>query len=201
LGLVAVEGKTSGAYLVSSSDQPAQSSETRIRGRLQNAKLVEANVNPATAVKVSIGSVTGVKYPDDFNDFQDYLDAYYYVPYAARAVDIKQFMIWQMGYDLESNDKGSISSIEDFLTQIQADVVVRDGSLYAVLFGTMYWQIQKGANVSLRALNPMKMGKKVDASQKVSEYVYEPEFGKIERFKPEEILDQASICRATHYSS
>jgi hypothetical protein len=189
LGLVVVEGRTSGAYLVSSSDQPAQSSETRIRGRLQNAKLVEASVNPATAVKVSIGTVTGVKYPDDFNDFQDYLDAYYYVPYVARAVDIKQFMIWQMGYDLESNDKGSITSTEDFLTQIQADVVVRDGSLYALLFGNMYWQIQKGANISLRALNPMRIGKKVDTSQKVSEYVYEPEIGKIERFKPEEILD------------
>lgn len=188
-GLVAVEGAAVGPYLIASTDQAQQASETRIRGRLQAAKLIEASVNPATAVKVSVGTVGGAKYPDDFNDFQDYLDAYYYIPYVARAVDVKQFMIWQMGYDLESNDKGSISSIEDFLTQIQADIVIRDGTLFAMVFGNMYWQVQKDKGSSLKPLNPMKMGKKVDSNGQVIECVYEPEFGKVQRFKPEEILE------------
>ena len=93
-GLVSVEGKGNQAYLVASTEQTTQPNEAHIRGRLQNAKLIEATVNPATAVKISVSTVSGAKYPDDFNDFQDYLDAYYYVPYVARAVDIKQFMIW-----------------------------------------------------------------------------------------------------------
>jgi len=188
-GLVAVEGKVPGAYLIASSEQPQQASETKIRGRLQSAKLIEATVNPVTAAKVSVGTITGVKYPEDFGDFQDYLDSYYYVPYVGRAVDVKQFMIWQMGYDLESNDKGSISSINDFLTEIQADVVVRDGSLYAILFGNMYWRIQKDKGTKLLALNPMRMGKKLDTDGQVTEYVYQPDFGKILRYKPEEILE------------
>ena len=189
LGLVAVEGESNGAYLVASTEQSQQTSETRIRGRLQGARLIEATWNPATAAKISTGSVSGATYPEDFSDFQDYLDAYYYIPYVARAVDIKQFMIWQMGYDLESNDEGSVSSTEDFLTQIQADIVIRDGSLYAILFGTMYWRIHKGEAVTLRALNPMKMGKRLDSNKRILEYVYEPEFGKTERYKPEEILE------------
>jgi hypothetical protein len=192
LGLVSVEGKGNQAYLVASTEQTTQPNEAHIRGRLQNAKLIEATMNPATAAKVSVSTVSGAKYPDDFNDFQDYLDAYYYIPYAARAVDIKQFMIWQMGYDLESNDKGSIGSMEDLLRQIEADIIVRDGTLYGLIFGNMYWQKQSGPR--LRALNPMKMGKKTDSRGEVTEYVYEPEFGKVERFKPDEILELKFNC-------
>ena len=131
-GLVTVQGPTSGPYLISSSDQP-QISETRIRGRLETAKLIEASVNPATAVKVSVGTVSGVKYPDDFNDFQDYFDAYNYIPYVTRAINIKQFMIWQMGYDLESEDDASKQAIIDLLTNLQADTVFRDGALFALV--------------------------------------------------------------------
>ena len=187
LGLVSVEGKGSQPFLIASTEETSQASQTKIRGRLENARLIEASVNPTTAPKVSVGSISGVKYPDDFNDFQDYLDAYYYIPYIARAVDIKQFMIWQMGYDLESTDKGSAKGIEDFLTKIEADTVIRDVSLYALLFGTMYWQ--KKNDEPFRALNPMRMGKKPDSSGQITEYVYTPQFGKTERFKPEEILE------------
>jgi len=187
LGLVAVEGKTSGAYLVASTESQGVVSESRIRGRLHAAKLIEATVNPATAVKVSVSTVSGVKYPDDFNDFQDYLDAYYYIPYVARAVDIKQFMIWQMGYDLECEDDKSKQAVTDLLTEIEADTVIRDGCLFGLIFGNMYWELQDGPK--LRALNPMKMGKKVDSKQQVTEYRYEPEFGNVEHFKPDQILD------------
>jgi len=187
-GLVAVEGKTSGAYLVASTEQQnGQASETRIRGRLQAAKLIEASVNPSTSARVSIGSVGGVQYPDDFNDFQDYLDAYYYIPHVARAVDIKQSMIWQMGYDLESEDEASRRKVTDLLTQLHAETVIRDGTLFALIFGNMYWHIQKGKGIALKALNPLKIGIKVDRDQQVQEYDYHVGLGKLKTLNPEEV--------------
>jgi hypothetical protein len=184
-GFVTVQGPASGPYLISSSDQP-QVSETRIRGRLESAKLIEASVNPATAVKVGVSTVSGVKYPDDFNDFQDYFDAYNYIPYVARAINIKQFMIWQMGYDLESEDDASKQAITDLLTNLQADTVIRDGALFALVSGNMYWQRRE--DQSFKPLNPSKMGLKLDSDQQITEYHYEPTFGKVDRIKPNEIL-------------
>ena len=149
-GHVDVEGKPSGAYLIASTETASVAVQSRIRGRLEAAKLIEAMVNPATAVKVPVGAVSGYEYPDDFNDFQDYLDAYNYIPFVARAVDIKQFMIWQMGYDLECKDESSKNAITEFLTKIQAGTVVRDGNLFALIFGNMYWKIQKEKEDFLR---------------------------------------------------
>jgi hypothetical protein len=91
-------------------------------------------------VKVNVGSISELKYPDDFSDFQDYLGAYYYVAYVARAVGIKQFTIWQMGQHLESEDESGKTKVANVLIQIQAGTVVRDGSLSALVFGNMYWQ-------------------------------------------------------------
>lgn len=187
-GHVDVEGKPSGAYLIASTETASVAVQSRIRGRLEAAKLIEATVNPATAVKVPVGAVSGYEYPEDFNDFQDYLDAYNYIPFVARAVDIKQFMTWQMGYDLECDDESSKKGITEFLTKIQADTVVRDGNLFALLFGNMYWKIQKDKKDFLRPLNPMGMGLKLDSESVVTEYRYEVKMGKVERFKPEEIL-------------
>lgn len=70
LGFVSVEGKGSQSFLISSTEDTSLASQTRIRGRLENAHLIEASVNPTTAAKVSIGSISGVKYPDDFNDWK-----------------------------------------------------------------------------------------------------------------------------------
>jgi hypothetical protein len=53
----------------------------------------------------------------------------------------------------------------------------------------MYWQIQKDQGTRFSALNPMRMGKKVNADGQLTEYVYQPDFGKILRYKPEEILE------------
>jgi len=187
-GHVDVEGKGGTAYLVASTETASVALQSRIRGRLEAAKLIEATVNPATAVKMPAGAVSGYEYPDDFNDFQDYVDAYNYIPFVARAVDIKQFMIWQMGYDLECDDEPSKKAVTEFLTKIQADTVIRDGSLFALIFGNMYWKIQKDKKDFLRPLNPMGMGLKLDSESVVTEYRYEVKMGKVERFKPEEIL-------------
>jgi len=192
-GWVSVAGRTSGsrqAVLIASTEQQQQLGGS-IRKRLQREALIsESVVNPRTAVKIPFTKTAGVTYPDDINDFQDYWDAYLYIPYVARAVDIKQAMIWQMGYELESTDEGSRKSVERFLTEIEADTVIREGTLYALLFGNMYWQIvRKGGKIRLRPLNPLKpMGVKLDEKNRIVQYVYKPEWGKRETFKPDEII-------------
>jgi len=185
---VSVAGREQGSYLVASTEQVG--SAGGIRARLEKAQLIEATVNPQTATKLTSLPFTGVEYPEDFNEFQNYLDAYYYVPYIARAVDVKQFMIWQMGYDLESESVRAKKSVEDLLKQIQADIVIREGTLYALIFGNMYWRISRsGDKISLTPLNPMKIGIRLDKNkEKVEAYVYQPRFGKKEEYKPKEIL-------------
>jgi hypothetical protein len=61
-GHVDIEGKNSGAYLVASTETGAATNQQRIRGRLEAAKLIEATVNSATAVKVPVGAVSGYEY-------------------------------------------------------------------------------------------------------------------------------------------
>lgn len=191
LGLFAVEGKTSPGYLVASTEQ--QSSElnkmTSIRGRLEAAHLIEqsSTLNPALAVPITTFAAGGYTYPIDFYDYKDYLDTYYYIPYVARAVDIKHFMIWQMGYDLECEDKGALATLQKFLVDHEVDLVLREGSLYALVYGNIYWHLEPDG--SLQPLNPARVGVKLAlGTNEVLEYRYEPVFGKIFTFKPEEIL-------------
>lgn len=174
--------------LVGSSDQAPQAYGS-IRKSLVEMKLIEASVNPATAAKVGT-TVSGATYPDDFADFQDYLDMFNYVPFVHRAVVVKHSMIWQMGYDLEGKDKDDAAKkkVDDLLVQLKADTVIRNGSLWALVFGNMYWQKTRVGGLRLRGLNPAKMGVKLDGKNEVSEYVYEPRYGKRERFSPEEMV-------------
>jgi hypothetical protein len=193
-GYVAVEGKGPVAVRVSSSDMESASKETSIRGLLEKAHLIEQNnfeqttsINPALAVKVSVSFASGYTCPHDFFDYHDYLDSYYYIPYVARALDIKQFMIWQMGYDLQCNDKASVDAVNGYLTDIQADTVFRDGTIWALVFGNMYWHMD--SPTVFRPLNPMGISIKVDPkTQAITEYRYEPEFGKVFSYKPQEII-------------
>ncbi len=190
LGLVTVEGKSSPSYLVASSDQASDSSKlSSIRGRLEAAHLIEqsSTLNPALAVPLITSGAGGYTYPIDFYDYKDYLDIYYYIPYAARAVDIKHFMIWQMGYDLQCEDKGTLASVQKFLAEKELDVVLREGSLYGLIYGNMYWHLEP--DESLVPLNPARVGVKLSpGTNEVIEYRYEPVFGKVFKFKPEEVL-------------
>lgn len=181
------------AQLIGSTDQAKQAqlrSYAAIRAHLVKAGVIsEAVLDLKTAVKMPFMPQLGVKYPEDFNDFQDYVDSYYYVPFVARALDIKQAMIWQMGYDLESESEASIRRTEDFLAAMEADTVIRGGTLWAMLFGNMYWRTLKaGGTLTLKPLNPMKMGVKLTEQDEVQNYVYSPKEGKHESLKPEEVV-------------
>jgi len=179
--------KAPGVVLVGSSDQDKSAGYGSIRKTLLECKLIEASVNPSTAARVST-TVSGATYPEDFGDFQDYLDAFNYIPFVHRAVVIKHSMIWQMGYDLEGED-ASKNKVNDLLVQLKADTVIRNGSLWALVLGNMYWQkVREGGIPKLRGLNPAKMGVKLDGKDEVSSYVYERKYGKRETFKPTEIM-------------
>jgi len=188
-GLVDVcSGFDGNAVLIASSEQPIVYGG--IRRTLENAKLVEAKMNLKKAIKLSVMVKQGIEYPDDFMDFQDYLDAYYYVPYVARAIDVKQFMIWQMGYDLESTDESSKRRVEEFLRDIEADTVIREGTLYALIFGNMYWRVERKADsVRLIPLDPMRVGIRLDSSKELIErYVYTDRQNRTREYKPSEVI-------------
>jgi len=186
--LVSVESRGTTRYVIASTEHPITESNS-ISMRLTRAGLIEANINPRNAVKTFTTRIGGVTYPDDFNDFRNYLDAYYYVPYVTRAINVKQFMLWQRGYDLESTDEDSKMSIERFLMSIEADTVIRDGTLYALIFGNMYWRIERNdGNVRIHPLNPMKVGIKLNAKDEVEYYVYTFKLGKTVKYTPDEIL-------------
>jgi hypothetical protein len=93
-----------------------------------------------------------------------------------------------MGYALEGEDAAK-KKIDDLLVGLKADTVIRNGSLWSLVFGNMYWQKLKEAGVQrLRALNPARMGVKLDGKEEISSYLYERKYGKRETFKPEEIV-------------
>jgi len=188
-GRVAVEGQAPYGYMIASTEQPAQT-QSSIRSHLIRAHLIhESTVNPKTARRLQY-RVSGVTYPEDFNDFEDYLDAYYYVPFVARALDIKQAMIWQSGYNLESENEQMLRRANEFLAEIEADTVIRAGTLYAMIFGNMYWRVErKDEKPRLVPLNPLKMGISLNKNTgELISYVYQPRFGKTIKYDPDEII-------------
>ena len=81
-GRVTVEGYIPNGYLIASTEKQADSD---IRESLVRAHLIhESTLNLETAAKTPAYKISGVTYPEDSNDFRDYLDAYYYVPFVAR---------------------------------------------------------------------------------------------------------------------
>jgi len=189
-GRVAIEGQVPYGCMIASTEQPAQT-HTSIRRRLIRAHLIhESTVNPKTARRMPPYRVSGVTYPEDFNDFEDYLDAYYYVPFVARALDIKQAMIWQSGYSLESEDEQTLRRANEFLAEIEADTVIRAGTLYAMIFGNMYWRVERtDEKIRLVPLNPLKMGVTLNENTgELTSYVYQPKFGKTVRYDPDEVV-------------
>ena len=192
-GRVAVESRVPDGYLIASTEHQTQP-QSSIREQLVRANLIRESVlNPESAVKTFGYRISGVTYPEDFNDFAEYLNAYYYVPFVARAIDIKQAMIWQNGYTLESENEETLREAEEFLARIEADTIIRAGTLYAMIFGNMYWRV-KGINgedeeIRLVPLNPLKMGVRLDKETGgLISYVYQPRFGKTVEYKPDEII-------------
>lgn len=155
------------------------------RGILENKGIIEKTIFMDGSWQYLIGStMLGESVPEDFNDWKNYLDVYYYSPQVSTAIDLKQSLIWQMGYDLEGSDS-DVKKITNWLTEIDGDKTLRDDSFWALLFGNMYWHIEDGKPV---ALNPMTVGIKKNDDDTIVHYSYQPRLGKSITFPPEEIL-------------
>ena len=156
-----------------------------VRGVLGLSEMV-IDGNPTFTV--STMPVAGVKYPEDYKNYKDYYDAYSLVPLVARAVDIKNFYVWQAGYDLEG-DEAQIEAASGALASIDADTILRYGSLWAAVFGNFYWHIEKATPLELKPLNPISMGVKKNDAGEITTYVYKPEWNKPKQEYPaDEVL-------------
>jgi len=148
----------------------------------------EATIDGVQTFKIKQIKLTGVEYPSDFDSYQDYLDAYSFVPFVARSIDIKNHYVWQSGYDLEG-DETEVERASKALQSINADTVIREGCRWALVFGNFYWRIEKGDPPKLTPLNPLGVGVKLDKDGSVVNYVYKPEWNKRkELLKPDEVL-------------
>jgi len=145
-----------------------------VRGVLGLSEMV---IDGNQTFTVSTMPVAGVKYPEDYKNYKDYYDAYNLVPLVARAVDIKNFYVWQAGYDLEG-DEAQIESASEALAGIDADTILRYGSLWAAVFGNFYWHIESRKPLTLKPLNPIGVGAKYDAKGEIESYVYKPAWNK-----------------------
>ncbi len=172
LGLIAFGGEQNSSYLVASTEKKsASTAETSVRGILEQAKLIEA-----LGVKIASYPAGDYVYPEDHAEYEDYYNAYRYVAKVNRAVQIKHAMIWQNGYDtLVENDEsgGQKEALDAWLKKIQGDVVFRDGSVWAIVLGNMYWHIEKKANeYDFPALNPLRVGVKLINKKEIKEYIF-----------------------------
>ena len=161
----------------------AQLTPSRLTIR-EAAGLQEAVWDPSQTIKIASIRAQGVEYPDDADAYQDYLDAYRFVPWVARAIDIKNYYVWQAGYDLEGDEK-AVKAADAKLAEIDADTILSQGSLWAAVFGNYYWRVE---GQTLTPLSPVGMGVRRDEKGVVTVYTYKTP-GKAETtYKSEEIL-------------
>lgn len=180
------DGRPEGGILIASSMFNAKGETETVRGLLEKKGLIEKTrtIDGTTQFLISASMPLGAEVPTDYYDFPNYLDTYYYMPQVGTATDLKQSLIWQMGYTLEGSD-ADVKRVENYLKEIDADTTLRDDSFWALLFGNAYWRIVDGKPV---ALDPMRMGVKIDASGAITTYIYAPPRGQAQNIAPEEIL-------------
>lgn len=180
------DGSVSGAgVVVASSELMRPAPVHSVRSILERNHLIEKTlfIDGTVNYLINWGSM-GNELPEDFADWKNYLDTYYYYPQVSTALDLKQSLIWQMGYDLEGSD-ADIKKLNEWLVKIDADKTIRDDSFWALIFGNAYWHIENGVPV---ALNPMAIGIKKGEDGKPLSYVYQPTYGKTYTYPADEIL-------------
>ena len=140
------------SYLVASSDQnsDALADSATVHGMLVSGKLISESmnaivVNPLQLARLGNVPKDGVVTPPDFGDYQDYWDSFLYVPKINRSIMLKHSMIWQTGYDIKAKTPEQAKKIKLYLEE-NVDPWVIDGSLYALIFGNMYWHFQNTSN-------------------------------------------------------
>jgi len=100
-----------------------------------------------------VGSLTprGVKHgrgqevllPPDYTNYQDYWDSFLYVDFVHRAVSAKTATVWQEGFEAKATKNGSESEkqrADELLAALRIDKVLPIGTLYAIIFGNMWYE-------------------------------------------------------------
>ena len=159
------------SYLVASSDQKpgALGDSATVHGILVSANLISESlnanvVNPLQLARLGNVPKEGVVTPTDFGDYQDYWDSFLYVPKINRSIMLKHSMIWQVGYDIKASTPEEAKRVKVYLEE-NVDPWLIDGSLYALIFGNMYWHINKAKEtkakeIELDPLDPATVGVK-----------------------------------------
>jgi HK97 family phage portal protein len=123
-------------------------------------QLVESTlINGRELPKIGVAYGLKAEYPPDYNDYEDYYDAYFYVPFVSQALTIRHLLIWQNGFDTESKDEKAKKKADQFMAQINADVVLQKGTLHGLITGNCYWLGEKQADglLQLKVLDSRKV--------------------------------------------
>ncbi len=138
-------------FLIVSSDDFDKTEFSTVKETLREAKLITALPKVGTAFGLN------AEYPEDFGDYQDYYDAYLYVPFLAQAVDSKRMLIFQNGFDTESKFKGHKQKADSFLADINADIILGEATLHALLTGNSYLEGERQGDIwSFKVLSSMQ---------------------------------------------
>jgi len=181
------------------------------------SRLIEQTVNTGSLQKIGtlrprmVTKARGqdVLFPPDHQNYQDYWDAYLYVDFVHRAIAAKNAAMWQEGFETVPMEKGGKFDVEkqradDLMRALEADVVLPEGSLYAMVLGNMWWEPAYGFKTteedvvgnSFAALNPLdpaRMAAIVDDQDRrrgtVTEWVQLDQDGKeIARWQGDELI-------------
>lgn len=168
-----------------------------VQSKLVQQHRLSESLNTATAVSIPMIPTAGVLYPEDMKDYPNYYTIATCIPYVARALDIKQNMIWQSGYDLESQNETTLKIVAQYLDSIEAEQTIREGSFDALIYGNMYWRVDPSKK-KYTPLNPERMGIRIDEKaangdpySAIVGYVYTPKYGEKIELKKEEVLHLA----------
>jgi len=79
----------------------------------------------------------------DYTNYQDYWDSFLYVDFVHRAISAKTATVWQEGFETKIDQKGSEKEkqrADELLTALQIDKILPIGTLYAIIFGNMWYE-------------------------------------------------------------
>jgi hypothetical protein len=131
--------------------------------------------------------------PHDFASYQDYFDLYELFGPIGQALDIKNNMIWQNGFDVEAKTDSDKEKLNQLMANLEIDVTFDSASLTALQCGNAYFSlITEGDLPELRPLDPLTISADVDKETgKVTKYYQMLVNQQPIPFEPEQIVHLA----------
>jgi len=110
--------------------------------------------------------------PVDYASYQDYFDLYDFFGPIGQALDIKNNMIWQNGFDIEAKSDSDKTKLNQLMQDLEIDVTFDSASLGTLQCGNHYFElIEETDGHELKTLDPMTMSVDIDTkTNKVTKY-------------------------------